>query len=438
MGRQHMIMKRSRLFFRLLACLLAFWLVVDTTSELWAWGKGHRLIRLWAVARLPKWQRALIGTESLDRLCQDYTSLQDKHAGGKAPELDRYCQVPGVRVSLHDVNPAEPSAKAMLWYLEQITQRLQANEIDEAMKYLGVLCHWNEDPGCPSAHSSPISEQQLKMLLPPPKDKQRYNYLYGAGGIMDVGNYEIAEVAYQPQLLGRTPQEAALRIYQHQRLLQRQAATHIVPIVQDVMHGDGRVADKHRSAAALANARHTADIIYTTLCLAAGRLDGNQTKQDHQRLTQWLPEFRGGMIPHPYYVTPFLVDQAMDAQRQLHPLAFFNEDARIATGYGMGTPFSLDFVLAPGSVFDEFTCRVGLHAQAGPHGAVAFAVVANRQELIRTEPLQAGDEPVSIRVKLPRAEVLKLSLQTIAAEDSTASHNLTVWAEPTLRRRKDP
>ena len=428
-----LMMKHPRLFHRSLRLLFAFWLVVTPAADLFAWGKGHRLIRLWAVARLPQWQRDLVGKQSLDRLCQDYTSLQDKHAGGKAPELDPYCKVPGVRLSLHDVNAAEPSAQATLWYLDRITEQVKAGESDEAMKFLGVLCHWNEDPGCPSAHSSPISELQLKTLLPPPKEKERFNYLYGAGGIMDTGNYKIADVAYQPRLLGRTREEAAVRIYQHQRLLQRQAATHIIPIVQDMMHGDGRQADQHRAVAALANARHTADVIYTVLCLATGRFDKESPVAGQaQALTEWLPEVRSRMIPHPYYVRPFLVNQSMDARRGLHPLAFSQARQPITHGYGMGTPFSLDFVLAPGNVFQEFSCEVGLHPTAGPNGAVCFSVVANGQELIRTEPLKSGAPPAAIRVKLPQADLLKLSLQTIAVEGATASHNLTVWAEPTL------
>jgi hypothetical protein len=107
--------------------MLAMLVAIAMPIEALAWGKGHRLIRLWAVARLPQWQRQLVGEQSLDRLCNDYTSLQDKHAGGKSPELDPYCIVPGVRLSLHDVNAAEPSAKAILWYLDQITFAVTAN-----------------------------------------------------------------------------------------------------------------------------------------------------------------------------------------------------------------------------------------------------------------------------------------------------------------------
>ena len=427
-------MKTHRLFL----ALLAMSVVVAAPRQAHAWGKGHRLIRLWAVARLPQWQRELVGQPALARLCRDYTSLQDKHAGGKSPELDAYCRIPGVRLSLHDVNAAEPSAKATLWYLDRIAETLNAGEIDEAMKFLGVLCHWNEDPGCPGAHSSPVSEVQLKTLLPPPKDKAKFNYLYGAGGIMDTGKYQIAEVDYQPRLLGRTREEIALRIHQHQRRLQRDAGTHIIPIVQDMMHGDGGHADEHRATAALANARHTADVIYTALCLATGRFDDRQPSFDDQPLTDWLPDSRGGRVPHPYYVTGFLVNQAMDAQRQLHPLAFAAAESatKIEAGYGMGTPFSLNFVLAPGRVFDRFTCRVGLHPTAGPNAAVMFAVTANGKELIRTATIESGAGPVALDVVLPETEVVKLSLQTIADEGSTPSHNLTVWANPTLRRRK--
>ncbi|MEO1999156.1 MAG: NPCBM/NEW2 domain-containing protein [Planctomycetaceae bacterium] len=423
---------------RLLCGMLVVLVAVSWPLDALGWGKGHRLIRLWAVARLPQWQRELVGQRSLDRLCKDYTSLQDKHAGGNAPELDPYCIVPGVRLSLHDVNAAEPSAKAVLWYLDRITEKLSAGDTDEAMKFLGVLCHWNEDPGCPGAHSSSVSEVQLKTLLPPPKDKARFNYLYGAGGIMDTGDYRIADVAYQPRLLGRTRAEAALRILQHQRLLRQDAGTHIIPIVQDMMYGDGSQADQHRAAAALVNARHTADVIYTTLCLATDRFDAGQPTHDEQPLSEWLPDFGGRMIPHPYYVTPFLVNQAMDAKRQLHPLALGVEQptAKLKFGYGMGTPFSLDFVLAPGQVFDRFTCRVGLHPTAGPAGAVVFAITANGQELARTSVLKSGEAAVAIDVALPRAEVLKLSLQTIAGKDSNSSHNLSVWAEPLLHRRR--
>ena len=414
--------------------LIALVAALGVPQPVHAWGRGHRLIRLWAVARLPAWQRDLLGKKHLERLCRDYTSLQDRHAGGKAPELDPYCVVPGVRLSLHDVNAPEPSAKALLWYLDQIMSQLKRGQTDEAMKFLGVLCHWNEDPGCPSAHSSPVSELQLKTLLPPPKDKQQFNYLYGAGGIMDVGDYQIPDVDYSPRLLGRTREEVALRIYQHQRLLQRGAATHIIPIVQDMMRGDGQAAKEHRSAAALDNARHTADIIYTVLCLAAGRFEDNQPDWDRQSLTEWLPEFRGRMIPHPYYITPFLVNQAMDARRHLHGLQFAREKKPIQTGFGMGTPFDLEYVLGPRPPYRRFQCVVGIHATSGANAGVAFAVLVNGKELTRTPVMRHDVAPASIDIGLPDVEMMKLTLRTIAAEGSQPDHNLVVWAEPMLVR----
>lgn len=403
-------------------------------QNLGAWGQGHRLIREWAIKRLPAWQRQALGEENLRRLCVDYKSLQDQHAGGKAPELDPYCKIPDVRLSLHDVNPPEKSAQATLWYLDRIVQNLRANKTNEAMKFLGVLCHWHEDPGCPSAHSSPINEAQLKILIPPPKDKARYNFLYGAGGIADIGRYEIPDAEFRPQLLGRTAPEIALRLCQHQRLLERNAAAHIVPLVQDMMHGDGSRAAQHRAAAALYNAKHIADVIHTVLSLAYGRLEDDPPSA--QKLSEWLPEPMKKRTGHPYYVTGFLVDQAMDAKRKLHPLDL-SDDSRAEYGFGTGAPFAIDYTLAPGNVFSRITCRVGLHKTAGKAGAVSFAIVANGKELVRTKPIRESDRPVAIDVVLPLAPTLRLSLVTHAENPENSTANLVVWAEPTLHPSKN-
>ncbi len=396
-----------------------------------AWGQGHRLIREWAVARLPAWQREAVGARQLQSLCVDYKSLQDRHAGGKAPELDPYCKVPGIRLSLHDVNPPETSARAVLWYLDRIVEKLQAGETDEGMKFLGVLCHWNEDPGCPSAHSSPISETQLKILIPPPADKARYNYLFGAGGIADVGRYVIPDEPYRPRLLGRSRAEIGLRILQHQLLLERNAAGHIVPLVQDMMQGDGTKAAGHRASAALYNAKHIADVIHTVLCLAYERFE-SEVGERRQDLAGWVPAPMKKRTGHPYYVTGFLVNQAMDAKRKLHPLAFADGTMRVEHGFGTGAPFAIDYTLAPATEIVRFTCRVGLHPTAAADGEVAFAIVANGKELRRTKPLQRGDGPVSIDVNLPQTNVLRLSLVTVPVDPAKSTSNLAVWAEPRL------
>ncbi len=415
-------------------CAVVCLLFMGTQCELFAWGQGHRKIREWAVKRLPEWQRKAVGEGHLRRLCVEYKSLQDQHAGGKAPHLDPYCKVPDVRLSLHDVNGPEVSAKAALWYLDQVVDHIREGDTDAAMKFLGVLCHWHEDPGCPSAHSSPINEAQLKILIPPPRNKVRYNYLYGAGGIADVGHYEIPDEDYHPLLLGRTREEIALRLCQRQRLLERNAAAHIVPLVQDMMCGDGSKAAQHRAAAAHYNARHIADVIHTVLAFAYDRLES--VEQGGQALTAWLPDPVRKRTGHPYYVTGFLVNQAMDAKRNLHPLRFANGQAgsENSTGFGTGAPFSIDYTLAPGGVYSRFRCSVGLHETAGKDGAIAFAVVANGKELIRTKYLRRSDSGVEIDVRLPSVPVLKLSLITTAEDPAQSTSNLAVWRNPVLGR----
>jgi len=249
--------------------------IVLSETDLEAWGRGHGLIRHWAVEHLPEWQRELIGKEHFKDLCTKYTSLQDKHAGGKRPDLDKYCRPPGPRPSLHDVQPIERGVPAMQWYLYPVGECIRKGEKGEAVKFLGVLCHWNEDPGSPSAHSSPVSETILRQLIPPPKDKQNLNYIFGYGGISDQGKYTIPEEDYTPKLLGASIPEAGARIYQAQRALRYHNSQYIVPVIQGTVYGDAAKADEARAAASLYNAKHTADVIYTALCLAADRQCGS-------------------------------------------------------------------------------------------------------------------------------------------------------------------
>ncbi|MEX2577479.1 MAG: NPCBM/NEW2 domain-containing protein [Verrucomicrobiales bacterium] len=425
---------------RIPAWLLLSACVSLVVPEAAGWGKrGHGLIRAWAVERLPEWQRERIGEESLANLATAYTSLQDQHAGKKAPHLDPYCVVPGLRLSLHDVNPAEPSIEVTRWYIARIAESLAAGEADEAMKFLGVLCHWNEDPGVPSAHSSPISEADLRILLPRSPEKENLNYLYGYGGIADPSHarYEIPDEDYRPRLLGADEREAAARIFHHQRLLERGAASDIVPLVQAVLTDDAEAADRVRARAALRNARHVADLVHTVLCLAEDRIEPSEASAlAEQPLDAWLPDFEGGRTAHPYYVTPFLVGQAMDAERALHPLAFPGEEpeAEVERGFGMGAPFALSFPVAPGGLYERFTCRVGLHPAAGETGEIEFVIEVNGESLHATGPLRAGDPPEAIEVDLPARDFVTLTLRTVAGEGADPLHNLAVWAEPLLHR----
>lgn len=258
------------------------------------------------------------------------------------------------------------------------------------------------------------------------------------GGIGDTGTYQIADVPYAPRLLGTTVAETALRMHQHQRLLERRAAAHLVPVIQDTVYGDGVQAEQHRAEAALDNAKHVADLIHTVVCLARETIEPSEAQRwQQQRLTKWLPDARWAMIGHPYYVTPFLTDQAMDAQRQLHPLSFPGEgrESRVEFGYGMGAPYALEFTLTPSGVFERFTCRVGLHPTAGPKSEVVFAVAINGSQVHRTAPIRSGHPPQAIDVVLPASDTLHVSLQTHPVNPDDSRQNLTVWAEPLLHRR---
>jgi len=416
--------------------LLCLFLLQPSVS--FGWGRGHDLIHAWAIAHLPDWQIEKLDNKYWKSLGKDYNKLQDQHAGGKAPHLDKYCLPPGPRLSLHDVNPPEKSIPAMQWYLEQTIERIQhpdkfeeEDPLDEALKFLGVLCHWNEDPGSPSAHSSPVNEAALRILLPPTKEKVNLNYLYGYGGISNIGTFEIPDAEYTPKLLGASIPEVALRLYQHQVLLERNAATGIIPIVQSIQNGDGTLAEKTRSRLAHRNAELITDLIYTVFCLSFERIDEEEAEAlDEQDLSAWISETVPRMTTHPYYVTPFLVDQSFDAGRKLHPLKI--GEKKYENGFGMGVPASIDYTLTNGGHYAKIVCEVGLHPLAGPTGSVNFQIMIDGKVVAESGVMTKSESARTLSAELPKEKLFKLKLVTVAGEDSESLHNLAVWGEPKL------
>ena len=423
-----------------LIALAAVGFLFVVTPPAFGWGAGHKWIRQWAVQQQPQWVAEHFGANNVDALCQKYTSLQDAYAGSRSPALAKYCVIPDVRVSLHDVNPVEPTFTAVRWYLDRIQAELAAGNGDEAMKYLGVLCHWNEDPGSLSAHSSPVSEQLLRELIPPRDDQQNKNYLFGAGSIGNERNVGLDGLSYQPQLLGRDIAGAAVQITHHQELVRRHSAGLIVSALIGHVENDEDRLNRAIASALTCTARHIADVIYTVAWLTAnGEKDADAKGPGDQRLTEWLSPTQGSMIPHPYYVRPYIINQSMDASRKLHPLALFDSNRQaqpVAFGMGMGAPYTLPFTFANGGVYDRMTVRVGLHPTAGAEGKVGFVVRLNGIEAAKVEPIAAGEPAQVIDVALPDTDVVQLQLQTFAGEGSASLANLAVWGEPLLHCSK--
>ena len=403
------------------------------------WGGAHGVMRRLAVQSLPDWQQELLG-EAGARLCTEYTSLQDQHAGGRRPDLDAYCVVPGVALSLHDVNAVPATIEGMRFYLTRVRESVQVGEIDEAARYLGVLCHWLEDPSSPTMHCVEgfIDEARLRELIPPPDDMRGRHYLYGYAGIGDNGRYEMpAGFAHTPVLLGRAIDEAALHLQRRQRLNSRMARRSLVPLVWDEMHGDGAQAARIRGELMAAQTRTTADAIFSALCLATDRLEGDTTHLDAAPLTDFVSNYRGGSTTMPYRWVPFLIDAAFDQQRNVVPLALPGADGtmQFARGIGMGVPFALDWDFGPAGVMSRLTATVGLSPQSVQGASAVLAVLVNGEEAACVGPLVAGEPGREIDVPLP-AEGLSvyLRLETRLAPDVPGEGCLAVWGEPTLHR----
>lgn len=400
------------------------------------WGTGHSVIRQTAINWLPEWQQEMLG-DAATSLATKYTSLQDAHAGGKRPDLDPYCVVPDCKLSLHDVCPIPDGTTAMAWYLQRTAEEIQAGNTDEAAKYLGVLCHWMEDPSSASMHCvrGIIDEYRLRELIPPPADKRKYHYLYAYSGISDIGKYDLPDEDYEPRLLGRTFNEAAQHIYQAQRHNAKMACASVVGIALSEMHGDGSEAAKLRSHLVFESSKTTADVLFTALSLAAGRYDeADIAELDAVPLTDLISDYQGGAAGAPYKWVPFLEDASFDAGRNVLPVQLPGDDGVVEyeRGVGMGAPFTLVYMLAPGGVFSSFTSTVGLHPAAGEGGSVKFIVRANGVVVAEAGPIAAGAPGQVITAAIPADPIIKLELIAERGEGSVEIDNLAVWAEPTL------
>ena len=402
-----------------------------------SWSGGHEVIRERAISCLPAWQQELLATAD-ESLARDCDVIQDDVA--KRPDLRAYCRPEGASVALHDVNDAADTTVAMRWYLLRIGESLAADEMTDVVRYLGVLCHWIEDPGSMSIHCTEgfIDEPKLRELIPPPGDERKHHYLYADHGISDTGRYDMPPTEeYTPHLLGRTIEEAAFHMQRRQRLQARGARQAIIPFVMDEMHGDGSVAAKLRGQLVSNASRTSADIIYTALCLATGRIEGDTSYLDEVPLTDFVSEYRGGTTSMPWRWVPFLIDACYDQQRNVVPLEVPTQDATrtFERGIGMGAPFALSWTFGPAGVYTRFEVTVGLHPASAEGTSAIFVVLANGEEIARTERIAANAPGQTLDAPLPtKGDAIELTLETRLPEDAQGNGCLAVWTDPNLLR----
>lgn len=412
------------------------------SAQAHGWGAGHGSVRQWAVDRLPDWQKQWLGAEMMRKLVKDFSSLQDHYSGSKDPKLAPYCEAPGIGRRLHDVHEPGPSVQGMTWYLEKVAENMRAGRTEEAMKFLGVLCHWNEDPGSPSAHSSFWSEQELQVMVPPSQENLARSYTFGYKHIPGLDAYDASylnDESHEPRLLGSTFAEAAGRIYQHQRTIRIQAASSLVKILVAHSDNDTQRVKQMVSQLATRNARHVTDIIYTALCLSSEKLPENQVQAlSRQSLEVWWPDRifdeRSTLYSQPYYARPYLVNASFDSKRNLQPLKLANDEAEHRRGWGMTDNYTMTFTLAPAKEWMSFQTLVGVHAVAGEQAGVVFAVLIDDKVVAQSPEMKRDSKPHLLSVPLPKSDLCKLSLRTTPVPGSNSQQNLAVWADPVLIR----
>ncbi|HCA47161.1 MAG TPA: hypothetical protein DEP45_07275, partial [Armatimonadetes bacterium] len=137
----------------------------------------------------------------------------------------------------------------------------------------------------------------------------------------------------------------------------------------------------------------------------------------------------------PWRWTPFVLDACYDQQRNVAPLELPTAEGTVQfeRGVGMGVPFALKWTLGPAGVYARVVTTVGLHPASAEGTQATFVLLANGEEIARTEPVAAGAPCVILDAPLPmEGDAIELTLETRLPEGASGAGALAVWGEPRL------
>lgn len=417
------------------------WATCLALPSAWGWGGPHSAMTRAAVGTLPDWQKAVLGEEAA-RLGAEYCFIPDWIFSHK--EFQSYAILasePGTvyNLKLHLSSPQPVNHEVLRGCLTKVVSNLKAGRVDEAAKFAGTLVHAIEDWGCP-AHAVPGDNQftLMKQFLPPPPGKQ-YALLHSQ---IESGNLTVDLGGYSPRLLGTSVDEAAFRLLHRVNGMMVAARAHVIPIIQGLYGGDRERVVRAQTAAATSAGEVVADALYSALCLGQGRFppdaDAVLSTMDLSGLVPLeatnlaLPQ--SSFFSKPYWGRPHEGvilrggGEPVPLILRVAPDGKDVEERRFDRGIGLGTRSVLTY-LVPDGVFREFSAVVGLHAELGRNGNVAFEVNGDGKLLCRVGPM-AGEGPAQA-VCVSLAGVSRLQLVTKSA-GGDGSGNYAVWGEPRL------
>ncbi len=422
--------------------LAAAALLATSSQHLFAWGEPHLAITRAALEVLPAWQKDALGAE-LTALGDNYCLIPDHVYTDK--ENTRFAMMdslPGEKYvkKLHLPTPDQAeNLETLRYFMDKAVTALKANNVGEAARYMGTICHVIEDFGSPS-HTIPGDNMfTLLQQFMPPSERMKDQLLHGP---IENGNFKVSLGNYVPLLLGVTVEEASWRLHHrvHEGTINARSTT--FPIIQALNADDTETVVKNQLKAATVDGQIVADAMHTILCLGTGKFDSSaqESLRTVSTATYWPLEAVNLYYPQTHFFSsPFwghartgvvleggtkavpikLRIQAKDEVKEQE----FNQG--ISTG--MGKP--LTWIL-PKGVYQSFTVTAGLQAGLGEKGRVEFTVLGDGKPLANII-INGTDPAYGFACDISGVTQLQLAASPKGLDPKS---NYAVWAEPTLRK----
>ena len=429
-----------------LPTLLALVLLLLAAPWASAWGPMHAAITEAAFDALPPWERELFAGQRQTLIEFDCMIPDLARAAANKKTLGRFVVLPNGDSFTHEPHSREHNYAQMLHYFTKAVESIRAGELDEASRYAGCLLHFLEDCGSP-AHTMPGDNQHGYMqdlLVVPEEYKNRPLH-----GLIEAGALRLDLTGYRPQLLGTTPEEAAMHLTERLHEEIRHARAQVIPILQGVFrHAEAEI-DAGRRRAATLDAQVAADALHSILAVAKQRFEPDEKARldtvDAAALTplevvssSYFPQY--SYFSNPYFGFPVRNCTMEDGEKK-QPLSLrvvehgVSDTREFERGLGTGTGSRVTYAI-PLKVYERFECLVGLHATLGGTGVMSFRVYADGEAVFDSGTM-TGDSPAQ-KVSIPVWRVRQISIETQSRATTAPAKNYAVIADPRLFKAQAP
>ena len=379
---------------------------------------GHAILGLRAAQGLPEWEIDLLKpdmsqeeigkpfmppinnvTEKLGAYCLILDWIYQSEYASYARNADG-SWVPHHPVSSPGGGVSETGNNALIAeLLEKIIRSLKNGEWEETVRQAGVLGHFLQEPFTPG-HSTPNALFEQFFPDPNPLRHWRLHFCFDSAS----GDFPPP----RPVLMGKTPKEAAFRIFNYIKKGIRSGRALIGPVIAAAYRGETIDENKHIYQALLCRQSEMASFItccawHTAFCIAFDRFD--------EKELEGLKTF-DLVEAEPYYMHPskyvhIVPNKLADAKGWLQPIEVWGENksiCRFEKGFGMFGHSGYKYFI--NGNFSRFNFKLGMPARItnlqNEHTDLRFSIeVDSGQNNSTSEDIEykAQARPLEVRLR---------------------------------------